>query len=117
MPELAPLSDERRYVQPAASRAAVTYDLFAWAAKHNRGDRPDAKRVKVHARSLGPNGLQAPTSRDRDMERFKDYFEIGSAIRAKSSSGNWELNVHRNRAIFLICLMGLVLYSLYHAAN
>jgi hypothetical protein len=112
-----PLGADRRYVMPAESRSAVTYDLFAWAAKHNRGKRSDASRIKVHSRSFGPNGLQAPTTRDRDLVRFKDYFEIGSGARTKALGGNWEMNVYRNRAIFLICLAVAVLYSLHHAAN
>ncbi len=104
-------------MQPAKSRAAVTYDLFAWAAKHNRPARSDAPRIKVHSRSFGPNGLQAPTARDRDLVRFQDYFEIGSGGRTKPHGVGWELNVYRNRALFLIALAAAVLYSLHHAAS
>lgn len=112
---LEPLANDRRYVQPAASRAAVTYDLFSWAAKHNRTSRSDSSRnpIKLHSSSFGPDGLQAPTHHARNTERFKAYFEFGSGGRVKPSGGNWELNVHRNRAVFLLCLSALVLYSLY----
>lgn len=98
-------------------RDAVTYDLFSWALKHNQAARNKrGGRIKVTSRSFEPNGLKAPTLRDRRAARFNNYFELNSQIR-RSQRGRYELNVHRNRLLFMFVLFALVIYSLISLWN
>lgn len=105
-----PLSGNRQYVDPAAARSAATYDLFTWASKHNRTPAAEtARRIRVGAPSQ--DGLTS-SEKARNQKRLQNYFEFGAGNSMRAHSGSFELNVHRNRVIFILALCGLILYSL-----
>ena len=103
---LEPLDPERRYVQPHTSRVALCTSVFSWMT-------PRWRKVDMRRRVAEPNGLNAPTPVSREKARFNQYFELGTGIRVRPGNVNWELNVHRNRVIFLLVLLGVILYCLH----
>ncbi|MCC5847023.1 MAG: hypothetical protein JJU29_02935 [Verrucomicrobia bacterium] len=108
---LEPLDPERRYVQPDTARVALCHGIFAWV-------RPlHGRKVKVKNRGMESNGLSAPTVHSREKAKFNDYFELGTGIKIKPGNVNWELNVHRNRIIFLAATIAVVLYCIYWASG
>lgn len=101
-----PLDPERRYVQPHTSRVALCTSVFSWMT-------PRWRKVDMRRRVAEPNGLNAPTHHCRDKARFNEYFELGTGIRVRPGNVNWEMNVHRNRIIFLLVVLGVILYCLH----
>ena len=110
-----PLDADRKYVDPDVARSAVTYDLFTWATKHNRPKDNEPRRMRVHVPGEATELTRAQIVRNR--QRLQNYFEFGAGSRIKARSGAFELNVHRNRVVFILILTGLLLYSLSWLAS
>ena len=109
-------SEGLKFLEPEAARSAVTYDLFTWATKHNRREPVQHRKIKVPHSVMGGDRL---TSREqaRSHQRLQNYFEFGAGRGMKAKSGSFELNVYRNRIIFVLIVCALVLYSLSWLAD
>lgn len=111
MPKDAPLTRERRYVQPDVAHVSVFTGLFGWAFGQSKRQR-SANKVKLNSQSFGPNGIQAPTSASRTKAKFTNYFALGTEKDLRPTDRGAHLTVHRNRLIFLIVVAVVIVYSL-----
>lgn len=107
-----PLARERRYVQPDSSHVSVFTGLFAWALRQNRGGGSAGRKVRMNRQSFGPDGLRAPTRHSRNQAKFANYFALGTEKDLKPLDSGHDINVHRNRTVFLVLLAVVVVYSL-----
>ena len=111
MPKDTPLKREQRYVQPDVAHVSVFTGLFSWALGQNKRGK-HGNKVKLNRQSFGPDGLQAPTGAKQTQAKFNNYFALGTEKDLKPMDKGHQLNVHRNRLVFLLILAGLIIYSL-----
>lgn len=117
MPKDLPLKREQRYVQPDVAHVSVFTGLFSWAMGQNKRGRNGGNKVRLNRQSFGPDGLQAPTGAKRTQAQFNNYFALGTEKDLKPLDSGHQLNVHRNRLIFLVILAALIIYSLLWIAR
>jgi hypothetical protein len=117
MPEMEPLAPDRRYVQPDVSHVSVFTGLFSWALRSNRLGKNAGRRVRLDSQSFGTDGFRAPTGKARGQAKFTNYFALGTEKDLRPRDSGHELNVHRNRVLFLGVLMAMVIYSLVWIAG
>jgi len=112
IPPLAPLDQEKRYVQPHLAHVSVFTGLFAWALRQERLGNRANRKFTLHSRTFGPDGLQAPTQQAKTRATFSNYFVFGTQKDYRPMESGAPLNVHRNRILFLALLIGIVAYTL-----
>lgn len=112
IPPLEPLKAEDRYVPIHHAHVSVFTGLFAWAMQQDKRGKKGQRKVTLHARSFAPDGLQAPTQRDKTKATFNNYFALGTQRDLKPMESDAPLNVHRNRILFLAILSGIAIYTL-----
>ncbi len=79
-----------------------------------RGKRKTPRLTKGKQGSAGPLPLA-----QQEQKKFSSYFEFGAgkALGSKNSMRDSDPMVHRNRIIFLVVVLGLILYSLFWVLN
>lgn len=112
MPKDLPLKREQRYVQPDVAHVSVFTGLFSWALGEGKRGKNSGRKIKLNRQSFGPDGLQAPTGAQRTQAKFNNYFALGTGKDLKPMHTGHQLNVHRNRLVFLLILSALIIYSL-----
>lgn len=112
IPPLEPLAEEKRYVRTCQAHVSVFTGFFAWALRQDRFGKRAERRVKLQRRSFGPDGVQAPTQRDRKRAVFTNYFALGTQKDLQPMELGDTPRVHRNRFLFLCCLIGIAVYTL-----
>lgn len=112
IPPLEPLKEDKRYVQVHHGHVSVFTGLFSWALRQERLGKRANKKFKLHSKTFGPDGLQAPTHKAKTKATFNNYFVFGTQKDFKPMESDAPLNVHRNRILFLALLIGVVAYTL-----
>lgn len=112
MPPLQPLQEEKRYSPTHHAHVSVFTGLFTWALRQDRLGKRANPKVKIHSRSFGPDGVQAPTHREKTRATFTNYFTFGTQKDLRPLTSDNASNVFRNRVLFLGILCGLIVYTL-----
>jgi len=110
MPAWEPLDTERRYVQPHTSHVSVFTGFFSWALRVNRLGKYPGRPVKLESRRGGP-GIS------RSSGSFSSYFSLGTERDLRPRDSGQDLNIHRNRVVFLAVLAGVMIYTLVWLTN
>ena len=105
MPAWEPLEAERRYVQPHTSHVSVFTGFFSWAIRANRLGRNARRPVKLDSN-------RSTRERVPEAGRFSSYFSLGTGRDLRPRDSGHELNIHRNRVLFLGLLTAVVMYTL-----
>ena len=95
------------------AHVSVFTGLFGWAMQQNRRGKRGKKGPTLGAGSFGPDGLHAPSKRDRNRATFSNYFSFGTQQDLRPLESDAPHHVHRNRLIFLALLAGIVVYSIF----